>query len=318
MELWQLKQRQSNPIEVKIIMTEIRVRQWYEAYDGQVYISFSGGKDSTVLLHLVRSIYPDVPAVFVDTGLEFPEIREFVKTIDNVIWLKPKMHFKEVIAKHGYPVISKEVSETIDQCRKGYKSRFKKIDPNYEGSFGCLNWAFLMDAPFKISNLCCNTMKKSPVKSFEKKHKLKPFIGTMASESALRRLSWQKHGCNGFNSTRPISQPLSFWLESDIWEYIKTHNIPYSKIYDMGYERTGCMFCMFGCHLDKQPNRFQRMAQTHPKQYEYCIKEVESGGLGLGEVLEFINVPYKVYDGKFTSEMRKVGGTYQEQLKMIL
>lgn len=256
--------------------------------DGDVYVSFSGGKDSTVLLHLVRSVYPYVPAVFVDTGLEYPEIRDFVKIVDNVIWLKPKMHFKDVIDKYGYPIISKEVSETIDQCRKGYKSRFKKIDPNYKGKFGCQNWAFLMDAPFKISNLCCNTMKKSPVKTFEKKNKLKPFIGTMANESALRRTSWQKHGCNGFNAARPISQPLSFWKEHDIWDYIKSRKLSYASIYDMGVKRTGCMFCMFGVHRESYPNRFQRMAETHPKQYDYCINK-----LGCGEILDYINVPYR-------------------------
>lgn len=65
------------------------------------YISFSGGKDSTVLLHLVRKLYPEIEAVFVDTGLEYPEIKQFVKSIDNVTILRPKMMFNEVINKYG-------------------------------------------------------------------------------------------------------------------------------------------------------------------------------------------------------------------------
>lgn len=68
-----------------------------------MYVSFSGGKDSTVLLDLVRSEYPNVKAVFVDTGLEYPEIRSFVKTFDNVEILKPKKNFKQVIQEYGYP-----------------------------------------------------------------------------------------------------------------------------------------------------------------------------------------------------------------------
>lgn len=109
-----LYQMQALPLSAKIKMTNYRIRQWVDEYgtDG-VYVSFSGGKDSTVLLDLVRKNYPDVPAVFCDTGLEYPEVRNFVKTYDNVVWLKPKMTFKQVIEKYGYPFISKEVSGCV-------------------------------------------------------------------------------------------------------------------------------------------------------------------------------------------------------------
>ena len=114
-----LQQLQALPLSIKIRMTKERIRQWINEYgeDG-VYVSFSGGKDSTVLLHLVRRIYPNVKAVFVDTGLEYPEIRQFVKTFDNVEWLKPKMTFKNVIEKYGYPFISKEVSEKVYYAKR--------------------------------------------------------------------------------------------------------------------------------------------------------------------------------------------------------
>jgi len=78
--------RQALPLDLKIGLTKNRIRSWYEHWHGNVYVSFSGGKDSTVLLDLVRQDYPDVPAVFCDTGLEYPEIRDFVKTFDNVVW----------------------------------------------------------------------------------------------------------------------------------------------------------------------------------------------------------------------------------------
>jgi NH3-dependent NAD+ synthetase len=114
-----LKQRQSLPLGIKVRMTQQRIREWVNEFgiDG-VYVSFSGGKDSTVLLHIARQIYPDMKAVFVDTGLEYPEIREFVKTYENVEWLKPTMTFKQVIEKYGYPFISKEVAECVYGARK--------------------------------------------------------------------------------------------------------------------------------------------------------------------------------------------------------
>lgn len=117
----ELHQWQGLPLSVKIKMTMERVRAWVNEYgeDG-VYVSFSGGKDSTVLLDIVRNRcgYKDVPAVFVDTGLEYPEIREFVKTFENVEWVKPKLTFKQVIQKYGYPFMSKEISESVQGARK--------------------------------------------------------------------------------------------------------------------------------------------------------------------------------------------------------
>ena len=84
---------QAWPLERKIRVTQAKILEWYHHYGGKVAVSFSGGKDSTVLLDLVRRALPDVPAVFVDTGLEYPEIREFVKTVPNVTWLRPEMPF---------------------------------------------------------------------------------------------------------------------------------------------------------------------------------------------------------------------------------
>lgn len=118
-----LHQMQSMPLSIKVRMTENRVRGWVEEYgtDG-VYVSFSGGKDSTVLLDIARKLYPDVLAVYVDTGLEYPEIREFVKSFDNVEWLKPKKNFRQVITEYGYPFISKEVSDKVAGARRYLKS----------------------------------------------------------------------------------------------------------------------------------------------------------------------------------------------------
>lgn len=286
LEHWQLKQRQAEPLQIKEQMTATRIKAYYERLNGDVYVSFSGGKDSTALLHQVRRIYPHVPAVFVDTGLEYPEIRDFVKTIDNVIWLKPKMPFTQVIEKYGYPVISKETAQKIKEVRetKSEKLKSKRINGDEKGNGKISDkWQFLINAPFKISDRCCHVMKKEPVKKYEKETSRGAIVGTMAADSRLREGSYLQYGCNSFEN-RPMSTPMAFWLEHDVWDYIKKYDLPYSKIYDMGYTRTGCMFCMFGLHMDES-SRFDRMKKTHPQIYNYCMDK-----LGLREVIRYCGI----------------------------
>jgi 3'-phosphoadenosine 5'-phosphosulfate sulfotransferase (PAPS reductase)/FAD synthetase len=262
-----------------------RIEEWFNYCNGKVYVSFSGGKDSTVLLHLVRSLYPEVLGVYSDTGLEYPEIRQFVKETENIIIIRPKMLFTEVIQNYGYPIISKEIALTIYYARDGSQWAIQKL--NGEHQYGNhKKYKYLLKSNFKISDKCCYIMKKKPFKDFEKETGLKPFIGTMASEGGQRESAYKKTGCNAFSVGK--SMPIGFWSEKDIWEYIKMFNLPYSKIYDMGYERTGCMFCMFGVHLEKGKNRFQKMKITHPKQYDYCMNK-----LGLKDVLNYIKVDYE-------------------------
>jgi 3'-phosphoadenosine 5'-phosphosulfate sulfotransferase (PAPS reductase)/FAD synthetase len=282
--------RQGLPLDAKIILSQQRIRDWYEHYNGDVYISFSGGKDSTVLLDLVREIYPHIPAVFVDTGLEYPEIKEFVKTIDNVIWIKPKYTFKEIIDKYGYPIISKEQASYIEQYRNTKSEALKKIrwegTEKYKRFKISEKWKFLISAPFKISDKCCKYLKKSPLRIYEKETGRHGIIGIMSKDSNGRSIEYQKHGCNAFGKSPPVSWPIAFWTNEDIWQYIRSKNIKYCSIYDTGIERTGCIFCMFGLHMQKV-NRFEMLKKTHRNLWEYCVNKLK-----LGEVLDYIGLPY--------------------------
>ena len=282
----ELKILQNLPLQVKILKSKQRIKEYITFCDKKVYISFSGGIDSVVLLDLVREDYPDTAAVYIDTGLEYPENREFVKTIDNVIVIKPKMTFKQVIEKYGYPVISKEIALTIEYARKGSQWAIDRLNGLHKWG-NHIKYKFLLDSDFKISPKCCDIMKKQPVRAFEKETGLIPIVGTMAAEGGQRLSAYLKKGCNSFDSKRIMSTPIGFWTKRDIWEYIRENQIKYSFIYDKGYSRTGCMFCMFGINQEKYPNRFQLMRETHPKQYGYCINK-----LGCGKVLDFLGVPY--------------------------
>lgn len=302
-----LKMLQQLPLEIKIEKTKQRIIEWYDFYQGQVYISFSGGKDSTVLLHLARAIYKDIEAVFVDTGLEYNQIRDFVKTFDNVTWLNPKMMFDDVISKYGYPVISKEQSQYISQYRlaKSEKTRNTRLNGNKWGR-GKISEThkYLIDAPFLVSDMCCNVMKKAPIKIYEKENGKRPIIGTMAEESEQRKSNWIKDGCNSFNGKRAISKPLSFWTEQDVLQYLLMYKIPYCSVYGeivkdengkyktTKLNRTGCVFCGFGAHLEKSPNRYEKLKEIDFKKWDYCMRDVENNGLGFGKVLDYINVKW--------------------------
>lgn len=334
---------QKTEVDVMVSGTKLKPTEYVDSCeDGQVYVSFSGGKDSTVLKHIVDSMYPDVPALFINTGLEYPEIQKFARAQKGVVEVRPEMRFDEVVKKYGYPIVSKEVAQSVsrgrkDIPRKKYSHALCKLGVkiedygglvdggkvNYESilskpTFMCGKYKFLLDAHFNASHMCCDVMKKAPAKKYQKQSMRKPMVGMLAAESRLRRAAWKKHGCNAFTSDSPISQPLAFWTEQDVLKYIKEKNISICSVYGDVVEednsgslrlkttrlsRTGCIFCGFGCHLEKCPNRFQLLKETHPRQYDYCINGGEyneegqwqpsKDGLGLGKVLDYIGVPYK-------------------------
>ena len=398
-----LYQMQSLPLSAKIRMTEYRIREWVDYYgeDG-VYISFSGGKDSTVLLDIARKIYPKIGAVYVDTGLEYPEVREFVKRQENVEIIRPKMNFRQIILKYGYPMIGKEVAgcvygarrymEKLAEREKGadsggivpnysyiadlvgidrredkenaaYKSLSRGEIPSteikaparylilqgkyphkengvetseYSKMYNKERYNFFLEAPFEISDHCCSIMKKSPMHNYAKKTGKMPMTAQMASESRLRTMNWLKNGCNGFDMKSPISNPMSFWTEQDVLEYIYHNHIPIAEVYgevvvdygkgqaqgdsmDLGIfdlskpvfdttgcDRTGCVYCGFGCHREKSPNRWELAEKlSNPAIIDYMMRgggfnengiwKPDSRGLGFWFVIEWINVHGKLH-----------------------
>lgn len=330
---------QELPLELKILKTQARIKEWVSFFGkDNVYVSFSGGKDSTVLLDLARRVEPTIPAVFVDTGLEYPEIRQFVKTFDNVTTLRPKMRFDEVIRKYGYPLISKEVSECVSQGRialtsNKYPYRLQKLMGtalNKDGTKSIFNKAKyepLLYVDFKVSNMCCNVMKKAPAHAYNKSSVRFPITAQTAEESMLRTQQWLKNGCNGFDMKSPISNPMSFWTEQDVLQYIKRTGLRIAPVYGeivyqptknecyteslcdigdcdlctTGAKRTGCIFCMYGAH-GRDDDRFVRLKRTHPRQYEYCMGggaydedgfwKPNKDGLGMKHVIDEINKLY--------------------------
>ena len=317
-----LLQRQALPLSAKVSMSKVRIREWYNHFNGDVCVSFSGGKDSTVLAHLVHDLYPDVPLVFSNTGLEYPEIQSFARKM-GATFVRPSMRFDEVISKFGYPLISKETAEVITGARNikngtkvihnlgkptkrddGYWLNWRRkslqgVEPFDKGHFKKDKWlALAQETCFMISQHCCGVMKKTPLKAYQHETGRFPYIGTLTDESYRREMAWIKNGCNAYDSKTPSSQPMSFWTEQDVLHYIKENNLEIASVYGdivavdasgfnyeplpgvdcklkcTGCQRTGCIFCLFGAHLDKGEGRFQALARTHPKQYEYCM----SGG----------------------------------------
>ena len=183
--------------------------------------------------------------MFVNTGLEYPEVQNFVRKCNNVTIIRPEKSFKQVIEKCGYPIISKEIAQTILYARRSielggqkYKFALDKLNgtsicksTGKLSMYNCKKWKFLLDAPFKISNECCKFLKKNPAKKYSKETNRKPITATMACESRLRTAQWLQRGCNGFNAKSPISNPMSFWVEQDVLQYITEYKIPYCEIY---------------------------------------------------------------------------------------
>lgn len=275
-------------LESKIIQTKYLIRQAVIEFGlDRVYISYSGGKDSTVLSHIAKSIYPNILHLFANTTNEYPETIKHIKWEQeengtNIVVVFPYdsngelWTFNKVVEHYGYPMFSKRIANAIRTYRHALSDRTKKnsqeyIDRNFKKYEKYKN--------FPISDKCCEKLKKNPLKNKAKDLGLEcAILGILASESYQREKDWLEYGCNVFHERKDNqSRPLSFWTDENILEYIEKYNVKIPDLYDMGYTRNGCMYCGFGVQLELNGcNRYQKLKQTHPVQYAYFIENFGS------------------------------------------
>ena len=297
----EMKERLSWSLEKKVDHAFGVIDQFYQTLDGKVYIGFSGGKDSTVLKFLVDKYtdmggYDRVPSIFNNTTNEYAQILAFVKTFgESVTWLKPEMTFAQSIIKNGYPLVSKEQSQFIKEAKTTKSDKLRDIRMNgvertapsgrvYKSGKISEKWKYLVKEDIKITEKCCDILKKKPVKKYEKETGRYPLLGTTVDESTLRKQQYYKFGCNTFEGKRPKSKPMSIFTEQNIWDIIKKYNIPYCDIYDdatidgvfvKGELRTGCAYCAFGEHnYAVGDTKFDRLIIREPKRYKSMMDKL--------------------------------------------
>lgn len=271
-------------LQSKIVQTKSLIREAVHEFGiDKVYISYSGGKDSTVLSHIAKSMYPNILHLFANTTNEYPETIKHVKwekeeNDTNIISVIPKdshgvvWTFKKVVQYYGYPMFSKRISNAIRTYQHALSVRTKLNSQDY------ISRNFKKYERFKelpISDKCCDKLKKEPLRRKAKELGLEcSILGILASESYQREKDWLEYGCNVFHQRKDNQcRPLSFWTDKDILNYINEYNVKIPKLYEMGYTRNGCMYCGFGVQLESEgENRYQKLKKTHPVQYNYFIK----------------------------------------------
>lgn len=274
----ELEERLSWTLDQKIDHCIGTIENFVSRTGHKVYVSFSGGKDSTVLLDIARRYYDkDILGVFCNTGNEYPEIVKFVHSIDNITVLNINTNMVSIIKEKGFPLVSKDVSEKVRQLQHSKSSKLIDIrlygyrdHGNRKGKLAT-KWQYLKDAPFDISEKCCDVMKKSRFKKYEKESGLYPLIGIRTMESRQRTMEYIKRGgCSAFTGRRPRSFPISIFTDNDIEEYIRRYNVEICPIYnDPAVRRTGCMCCGFGA--DQDPKHFEYLYNHYPKAYAYFM-----------------------------------------------
>jgi len=269
----QIYKLQSLPLSEKVAYSQHIIDEILIEHQKPV-IAWSGGKDSTVLLHLILKQRPNIEVVWVNTGVEFPECVGFIRQLAhdwgiNLYIAKPKMNFWEVVDKYGYPFFGKGngsgywYNRVKLWKRKGNKELSRIIEIA------------------RASNECCRILKENPAKNLYRELNVDCVVlGNMVSESHQRFLIWYKKGEHFFSNSesRWKAWPLSIWTDENIWEYHRLNLLPHSPIYDKGHRRNGCWPCLMD--LKFKDNHLRTLHQTHPKLWKFLIEKK-----GVGEVI---------------------------------
>lgn len=243
-------------------------------------VCWSGGKDSTVVLHLALQVRPDLPVIFVDTGVEFPETRDFVRHLAeawgfSLVVGKPRRgeDFWAIGRSYGWPILGKTVASNVERAiRTG----------NTRPQLSALE-RVLTHAGAKISAKCAEYIRERPAMRAEESlgADLK-ILGLRADESRARVRLWVDHGDyyyvkRYFGRNRGIWKlnPIAIWTEGDIWEYHQRFCIPHCRLYDMGYRRNGCWTCAMAIRNGQlawlrrsHPRLFRRLLTRSPMGWE--------------------------------------------------
>jgi phosphoadenosine phosphosulfate reductase len=170
-----------------------------------VTVSFSGGKDSLVVLELTKKAVKDFEAFFIDTGLEFPETRKFVE---------------ETASKNNIPI-------KVQKAQRAFDENFPAFGP-----------------PAKDFRWCCKVCKLGPVTELLSQYKsgVITIDGKRRYES-FQRGGISTTEKNPFVPGQMSVFPIKDWRAIEVWLYIHMEKLPYNPLYDKGFERIGCWLC---------------------------------------------------------------------------
>jgi 3'-phosphoadenosine 5'-phosphosulfate sulfotransferase (PAPS reductase)/FAD synthetase len=255
-------------------------------------VAFSAGKDSEVLLHLLLPYKQDIHVIYGNTTIEFPECVQFAKFLKQAWRLnfheaRPERSFWWVVENYGWPLLGK----TYGVGGVAHKASRAQFFDDLAAD-GQLTGQYAIQAEVPISSACCAFLKERPSQQLQRQLGIDcVFLGILASESRQRMFNFLQYG-EFYQPTSKNSpwkcHPLAIWTDTDIWAYIRRFNLPYAKLYDMGYhddfgewihhKRNGCMFC--GMDIKFKDNHLAIMRRTHPKIWNFLMKKK-----GLGQVL---------------------------------